>query len=633
DWSAPWSTWITLLLLIGGAVFVIAIYAREHSPRGRAWKFLLGGIRIALVALVVFMFYRLVLRPFRTDLPDLIVVIDDSASMAFADPLDGAAKLAALRRRVAQLKLDEPTRANLAKTLLLENDANLLARLGERYNLKFYLAAGSLRPLIAADDDLPQAIAGIAADQPDSRLGRCVLDAVQGQRGRPTAAVIVFTDGVTSEGKTIWDVADVARRKGVPLFTVGMGSDKALRDVWLAGVSVDEIVFVGDVTPIDFKLAGAGYDGATVEVRLKDKKTGQVLDRTRVEVSDDGQPHSGRLRHRPQQPGEMEYVVEVVAPEGDSNRTNNEETRTVQVRDESIRVLLVQDYPNYEFRYLKNLLSRQLKVGPAGADGERAKSIQLTTVLQSADRDYAALDETALPVFPVRREELFEYDVIIFGDVNPSLLSRRAMENIAAFAKERGGGIVFCAGPRYTPLAYRGTPLAELFPINLDVARAPDARQALAESFIAQPTTFGVSSPQMQLADTPAASLQTWARLPGLYWFLEAPELRLGARVLAEHPARSGADGRPLPIIAMHYVGAGNVVFHATDETWRWRFRTGDAYWGRYWLQTIRYLSRAKLLGKSRTAEITTDRQIYRRGDAVELRVRFLDDRQAPADD
>ncbi len=80
----------------------------------------------------------------------------------------------------------------------------------------------------------------------------------------------------------------------------------------------------------------------------------------------------------------------------------------------------------------------------------------------------------------------------------------------------------------------------------------------------------------------------------------------------------------------MHYVGSGKVIFHATDETWRWRFRVGDVFFARYWVQTIRYLSRSKLLGKDRSAELTVDRREYRRGEPVRVRVRFLDDRQAP---
>ena len=94
-----------------------------------------------------------------------------------------------------------------------------------------------------------------------------------------------------------------------------------------------------------------------------------------------------------------------------------------------------------------------------------------------------------------------------------------------------------------------------------------------------------------------------------------------------------GPEGRRLPLIAMQYVGSGKVVFHATDETWRWRFRVGDVFFARYWVQTIRFLSRSRLLGKDHSAELTVDRREYRRGEPVRMRVRFLDDRQAPAED
>ena len=80
-------------------------------------------------------------------------------------------------------------------------------------------------------------------------------------------------------------------------------------------------------------------------------------------------------------------------------------------------------------------------------------------------------------MFPVSRDELFAYDVLIFGDANPSFLSRSVLDNIAAFVEERGGGLVVIAGPRHTPLAYRDTPLAKLLPINLDTAVRAAARR------------------------------------------------------------------------------------------------------------------------------------------------------------
>jgi hypothetical protein len=235
----------------------------------------------------------------------------------------------------------------------------------------------------------------------------------------------------------------------------------------------------------------------------------------------------------------------------------------------------------------------------------------------------------------VSRDELFSYDVLIFGDVNPALLSPSIMQNIYEFATVRGGGIVFIAGPRYTPLALRDTPLAPLLPMDIDTVRIPDADAVLTKSFRPRLTPLGLASPTMQLADDPAANEKLWReQLAPLHWYATVPELRPGVRVLAEHPSQVGDNGRPLPIICLQFVGAGKVLFHATDETHRWRIRAGDAYFTRYWIQTIRYLCRAKLLAAGRSAELTTDRGEYRRGDVIHLRVRFLDDRQAPqADD
>jgi hypothetical protein len=266
---------------------------------------------------------------------------------------------------------------------------------------------------------------------------------------------------------------------------------------------------------------------------------------------------------------------------------------------------------------------------------EEGKARGFRTVLQEADLDYVDTDKTAERLFPVSRDELFTYDVLIFGDVNPSLLSPSIMQNVYEFATVRGGGVVFIAGPRFTPLAFRDTPLAPLFPMDLDTVRLPDPDAVITDSFRPRLTPLGQASPTMLLADSPLANDKLWREgLPPLRWFATVPDLRPGVRVLAEHPTQVGDGGRPLPIICLQFVGAGKVLFHATDETHRWRFRTGDTYFARYWIQTIRYLCRARLLASGRTAELDTDRDEYRRGETVGMRVRFLDDRLAPeADD
>jgi hypothetical protein len=187
------------------------------------------------------------------------------------------------------------------------------------------------------------------------------------------------------------------------------------------------------------------------------------------------------------------------------------------------------------------------------------------------------------------------------------------------------------AGPRHTPLSYRDTPLPKLLPIDVETATMPPLESVLDQPIRVQPTRLISTAPQMQLETTLADSLRIWRELPPIYWLLQAPDLRPGARVLAVDPASSSVSGESFPVIAMQFVGAGKVIFHATDETYRWsRHPDGERFFSLYWTQTIRYLSRSKLLEGTRAVELTSDRVEYRRGETVRLRARFFDDRLAP---
>ncbi|MDX1945123.1 MAG: hypothetical protein SFU86_06935 [Pirellulaceae bacterium] len=635
-WDIP--PWLVLLVLGISATLLLAVYWRESPSAARPWKIALATFRLALVGLVLLMLYGWTVQRHRTDLPDVVLVIDDSASMGLVDHYDDPRLASEIDRRLARATLPEASRLNLAKVLLLENNGRLIAQLAERYNLRVFLAGSAARAVSSDQRELADTLDKLAPEQPSSRLGDCLREVLEAQRGRPTAAVIVLTDGVTTEGKPLAEAAQYARRKAVPLFAIGLGSDRPTRDLRLSDLLVEDSVFVGDLIHFDFKLSSEVIAGkATVRLLVAPAAEeagttpGEVVATQEINIDPSGAAQQVRLTHRPERKGAFDYTVEVVPRDGEANLDNNRLVRRITVREEIIRVLLVQAYPSYEFRFLKQMLERELNRDqpPEG------KTRGFRTVLQEADLEYVDTDKSAERVFPVGRDELFAFDVLIFGDVNPALLSPSIMQNIYEFVTVRGGGLIFMAGPRYTPLAYRDTPLAPLFPMNLDVVSIPDPDAIVTEAFRPRLTPLGQTSPLMQLADSPTASDKLWREgLAPLRWFAKIPESRPGTRVLAEHPTFLGDNGQPLPIILLQFIGAGKVLFHATDETYRWRFRAGDVYFARYWVQAIRYLCRAKLLAAGRGAELTTDRDEYRRGDPVRLRVRFFDDRLAPqADD
>ncbi len=618
-WS--WAPWISLLFALFVGLWVGLIYSRER-PAGRRWRAVLASLRLATIALVVLMIAEVTLSLRRTGLPTVVVLVDDSASMGIADRYDDAKLRSSLTERLKTSSLAEPTRLNLAKAILLSGKQNLLSILAHNYQLKVYFVSDTATAQAGSLEQLSEAIKTREPIGNSSRLGAGIEHVLADLRGTPPAAILLLSDGINTDGETLADAARYARRKGVPLLTVAIGSEQPVRDLELADLLVDEMVFVDDVVNFEFKLSGAGLAGRHVQVTLREQGKPEVLAQTEVVVPADGAAETVRLPYRPTEVGQFTYIVSVDPLPEEARTDNNRLERVVSVRSDQIRVLLVQAYPNYEFRYLKNML-------------ERDSTIKLKTVLQDADLEYAELDQSALRGFPVRREDLFEYDVLLFGDVNPAFLSVGVMQNIADFVEKKGGGAVFIAGPLYTPLAYRHTPIAPLLPVDLETATTPAGDQAdvITTGFRVVPTELGLASPQMQLGTSLADTKQIWANLPDLYWLLETPNLKPAARVLAEHPTLLGADGRKLAVISLQFVGAGKVLFHATDDTWRWRYRVGDVFFSRYWIQTIRYLSRSKLLGKDRAAELTTDRREYHRGEPVHVRARFIDEGLAPTSD
>lgn len=628
SWSGP--PWLTVLAVLAALAVTGFCYWRE---RGEARSLARGGLallRASLLLLVAWMIYGWSRQQHRTDLPDLAVILDDSESMATVDLWDDEQVRREVFAKLKSLDAQDASRWRIAQELLLDNGRPWREALEARYRVKWFLAGQTLRQLGEAGRSIDEPLRIATPRETSSRLGQAVLDVLQLQRGRPTAAILLVTDGVTTEGPAVSEAARQARRRQTPLYVVGIGSEQPPRDVRLAELRVDETAYVRDVLHFDVQLSSQGYAGKNVRLRLLRDGESQSLAEADVKLEGEGAGQTARLSYRPTSEGRFSFVVEAVPLAGESTLANNRLQRDVTVTEETVRVLLVQNAPSYEFRYLRALLGRTLNVGSRAGK----KAIDLRVFLQEADWEPASEDATALRVFPVTREELFQFDVLVLGDVNPAALGATAIRNVADFTQSRGGGLVILPGPRFMPRAYAGTPLAEVMPFDPEACVVPASDALLEQGFQPRLTALGGATSALQLADATAANARLWRQLPAFYWLVEAPELKAGVRVLAEHPTRTGADGRPLPVIMLQFIDAGKVLTHASDDFWRWsRDPDGEAAYGRYWLQWLRYLSRGKLQAGDRTVQVTSEREEYPRGEAVRLRARFVDERAAPPSD
>ena len=673
----PWPAWATLLAFAALLAIIGCVYLRESRRISLGYRLMLSVLRLCQIALVLAMAAQLQLLLQRTGLPYVVVIVDDTKSMNTVDRYDDASLRKSLEARVAatispSAKL---TRWNLARSLFIENGGAILNDLADDHKLRFYFLSELRKSRRDDVKEIVEELKSAEANGDSTRLGTAIRAALDELRGTTPAAVVVASDGINTEGPGLLDAAAYAHHQGVPMFLVGIGSDHAARSLTLSDLEVEDTVFVNDLVQFRFKLTANGFQGKTVGIVLKQnvpatgsaEKKKEIVARTDVAVASDGRPQQVILLYRPVEPGQFPFTIEVDpsssstgfdrnaeqappegagtgdSPKGEAANASDESalispplSRSLRVSDEKIRVLLVDGSPRYEYRFLQNMLGRD-------------STIELHTLLQNADKEIGEDEKrkslSAFPLLrdhsvrsddPIRPDDLAYYDVVIFGDVNPSLLSPAALENLADYVDrpEHGHALVLIAGPEFMPKSYAKTPLARLMPFDPATARAPEPNKLLSDGFAAQPTELGLANSAMQLEDSPEDSKSRWKKLPPLYWMTEVSDLKPAARVLAEHPSRFGPDGKRLPLIILQYVGGGGrVLFHATDETYRWRRSAGDLYFARYWVQMLRFLARSKLADHSQSVKLTTDRRDYRLGDPVRVQAYFPDSRTAPLDD
>ena len=586
----------------------------------------------------------------REGLPEVVILIDTSASMDKRDDFKDPAVRAKAEELAGTTDLSEVNRLRLAQMLLTRKDADWLDRLLKEKQVKVHIYAvdTQTRMLTAIDDEsqLADGRAAIEKLKPEgdgSHLGEGVENVLKAFRGSSLAAIIMFTDGVTTAGDDLPKAARAASLDGVPLFLIGVGDTWETPDLELADLQAEDVVGRGDRLVFEARLTAHGdVPAAPIRVSLKEKMPdGKLEDRGQAIVTPDpsGNPVQVTVAYTPMEAGERTFILEVPAVPGEANKRNNRLERTVLVTDSRrIRVLYVEGYPRYDFRFVKVMLERESDKSIGG------KSVEVQVVLLDASKGWAETDRSAFRgEFPTRTE-LFGFDVVILGDVDPKQMGgHRAavvLRDLADFVKQKGGGLLFLSGEHGTPAAYADTPLAEVLPVvpgDAPMATRPPEEQPITEEFQPRLTPAGKLHPLFRFSADEAESARIWGSFKPLFWYAKGYRRKPLTSVLAVHPTRpaeGGAPGELHPLVIQQFAGAGPVLFLGFDETWRWRFRGDEEHFDRFWMQAMRLLSRSRVRRPElRVISNGLPKTEFRRDEKVTVQVRFPIEAPAPGGD
>jgi hypothetical protein len=393
-------------------------------------------------------------------------------------------------------------------------------------------------------------------------------------------AVVLVSDGDWNIGDPPAQAAVQLRMRDVPVFAVPVGSESRLPDVELSSFDVPTFAVAGKPLRIPFTIESSLPQDETATLEMK-SSTGEVITKP-VTI-----PAMSRLQDvitwKPENPGEIKLTLTVPKTGDEKNLDDNTLTAPLSVRAEQLHVLVVESYPRWEYRYLRNALQRD-------------PGVQVNTLLFNPDLDKVGAGRGYLPAFP-SDEELSKYDVIFLGDVgvDSHQLTTEQCTAIQKLVRDQATGLVFMPGFHGYELSLQATALGDLIPIVWDEA---------------QPKGYGTSSPGnfslteegrhsllTKLEDTDDASEQVWENLPGFQWYAPALRAKAGSEVLATHNSESNNFGR-IPLIVTRTYGAGKILFMGTDGAWRWRKGVEDRYHYRFWGQVVRWMAYQRNMSK-----------------------------------
>jgi len=533
----------------------------------------------------------------------------------------------------------------------------LLDALRERYSLRFIRFGRQpteLNPepwLEGADPPVPETLPGFRRE---TNLAAGLEDALARVPPEALAGVLLLSDGRHNAELPVEDAARQLRAQGSPVCAIPVGSRIGPRDASILQISSPQSIYLGDRLSIRADLKLDGLRGMQVTARLWSGE--QLIEKKVIDVPENQYRTTVPFAHTPEEKGIFDYRITVDPIEGELFDNNNHWEFKAAVSDDRTNVLLVDSYPRWEFRYLRNLFYG------------RDKSIHLQYVLlhpdeirghpgpervfASATREFGEAEATHLPI---TEGEWRKFDAVIIGDVPPAAIDRETWRILRDSLSERGALVVFIAGPRFLPHAFTNSIARELFPIHYDPA---SITQSTPDEYRFTLTAAGAASPILRQSLSRTLNRQIWGSMPPLAWRIKPDAVKEGAEVLAyaspEPPAEAESSGSAIvtgdpdevqaalerlahqkefeednALLVTQRFGLGRIAMLNFDTTWRFRYGVGDTYHHRFWGQLMRWGSGVNLRSGGDFARIGTDQLSYSPYAPIKVTARILDrDRQ-----
>lgn len=571
DFASNW-----LLILAGITVWCVAagLSWNNFERRGGKAAAILEALRMLIVSVLIFTLFRpeVVQKIERNESPEIAVLVDGSGSTATVD-VPGQSNVI--------------SRADWIDSHRATNNWVGLENIGQVIFDEFSPAPTNSNPDAGTD------------------LASALEDAVR--RYQNLRTVVVLTDGDWNLGGSPMAVATRYRERDIPIFGIGVGSEQALPDLILEPVDLPSYGLIGEQIALPFKIRS--HLSHEVETTVQVKVGERTVTRKQITIPASGQLQDALL-WSPRETGEVDLQMILPPATGEAFTNNNTLDLRINIRAETLKVLVVDSLPRWEFRYLRNALMRD--------PGVDMQAVLLHPELgPGGGLNY-------LSGFPGTKDQIANYDVVFLGDVGigQSELKNSDLELLKGLVEQQASGLVFMPGPRGRQTTLQNSPIADLLPVILNTKQPTGI--ALQSEVPLHLSTAGKSHWLTRFDADENLNAEIWKTLPGFYWSAAVEKSRPGSDVLGVHATMRNAWGR-IPLLVTRQAGSGNVLFMGTDSAWRWRRGVEDKYHYRFWSQVVRWMAHQRHLSDKEGIRVSYSPEAPNVGDTVFLQTTVLD--------
>lgn len=437
-------------------------------------------------------------------------------------------------------------------------------------------------------------------------------DDADASQSKNKTAIVLLSDGQHNTGPSPIQTSRILGAQGKEIYSVSIGSLRSAVDLAVVKVEYPKLVFEKDeirgtmvvrdsMTPGKPFVAQVKHDDKVLwqkQLVAQNVKDRRIDFEFKVdELIDELDDQQDRVKTHMRQ---LSLAASIIPLAEESEPTNNQRDMKMSVITDGYQVLILDGRSRWESRFIRNAF-------------ERDEQWQVNTIIAGKTTGQKSLPRGEQnDQFPTSRKQLFEYDLIIWGEVDPNLFDAEELEWIREFVEIRGGGIVFIDGQRGKLRELDESSLGNLVPVstvNPALTELPDSLEL---------TPKGMEQTALALAVDKQENQEFWTELPSPHTLVPI-EATPDAEVLVN--VVHGENRYPA-IVSRKY-GAGNVLYLAFDESWRWRYKTADTWHQRAWHQLAKFAMPQPFAVSDDYVSIDTGPASYESGENHSIRIQL----------